>query len=157
VNIDNLNKLIDHLKKVPRGAFSMADWIRSTNFIRGREQLYRDAANIVTAQEAAGPEGEHTCGTVACIAGHAALLAAADGSATSAVEQSLSTDHIAEEWLGINHAFGRRLFLPDYLPLRGRDEAIRVLERLRDTGKVRWNELPDGYGDSVEAYRAMVE
>jgi hypothetical protein len=82
------------------------------------------------------------CRTVACIAGHAYLMAtkATTTSAINASSEEIET--VAAEFLGLDADQAALLFfdLPDHLTLSDVTvaQAIATLERLRDTGKITW-------------------
>jgi len=147
LNTENLQILIDHMKVMPKRAFNMGDWLMGPagayNFAG---QLEQDQAKaIIEAQKTA--ERGHPCKTVACIAGEAVLLAKARGEELGA----LGFAPAAAEWLGLTLGQSMALFTPgmDDLPAKrtggmvgiSKDEAIRTLEKLLETGEVDWSHL----------------
>lgn len=164
MNHANMDRLIDHLKKVPDQSFNMGDWFArvvqeddpmlqsylkryGTDLSRYKTThgyVVSDphpawAAGVVAMQESAGP---HDCGAVACIAGHAALLfTATEG---ESVADDVNVEQRAMNWLGLDLDQADALFVPSRLPagISYRNitakEAARVCEHLRDTGEVDW-------------------
>jgi hypothetical protein len=122
MNIDNINKLIGVLK--------------ATETFDMRSYYHDDAAP--------------GCGTPACIGGHAQALAG-----TSTPDHPFQTVVDAQEFLDITPEQGSDLFIlggwgvpneqkrlkvQNYgLNKVTREQAVRVLELLRDTGRVRWD------------------
>lgn len=158
MNVENINRLIDHLKKVPRKAFNLDRWFE--HVVPENDPLrdeYHDfyetddgfgvtedihpawAAEVLATQEGPGP---YDCNTVACIAGHAALLATVESGKRMEVEQSLRD--FAQDWLGLTSIQTSILFTPYDLPTGyfysdvTPQIAVRVCEHLRDTGEVDW-------------------
>lgn len=158
MNVANLNKLITHLRRVPRETFDLGIWFVRT-FERSdpllSQDFYleaRDAGDVrfdletahvevidaAWATEAA--EDPFKCSTVGCIAGHAALLLAAEtGNSTDG-----DISGFAQDWLGLASNTSNQLFTPSELPKPyvysdvTPEIAARVCERLRDTGVVDW-------------------
>lgn len=156
MNIDNINRLIDHLNKVPDQAFNLLFWLRRT-VRRDDPSLSEDdmlflpddedsmvlrrahpawAADVIAMQESGGP---YECNTVACIAGHASLL----GTAESGERPTEHTSVIAQKWLGLDDMQAEGLFLPFLPENKGWSEvtpkiAARACETLRDTGENDW-------------------
>ena len=108
MNIENMKALITHLEweENPVG-FDMGEWFSH----RGRVTVGEDIRNIVKF---------HSCGTVACIAGHAAIL-------SGLPLKDVSFWKLAEKWLGLTGDESRILFFgkwkedpnwddPDYDP-----------------------------------------
>lgn len=157
MNLANMNRLIDHLKKVPRDAFDMGEWFSRvissddplrdeyseiSSYSEGEEVIFEIhpawAAEVLTKQEGPGP---YDCNTVACIAGHAALLATAETK-----HRPEDIEYYAQDWLGLTNEQATRLFTPFGLTLPEGchyDDvtpqiAARACEHLRDTGEVDW-------------------
>lgn len=110
LNKENIGVLINHLKELPPENFDMADWIV-----------------------------ERSCGTVACIAGYAALLRAEEDPALTVrgsqvyfgEDRFRSVPAYAADWLGLPRSSASALFLPLPLPVYpGLADAIRMLEWL---------------------------
>lgn len=161
MNVENINRLIDHLKRVPETAFNMDEWFERivpaddpllseyTDSYQARPMWSDDytineihpawAAEVVAMQEGAGPD-PYKCNTVACIAGHAALLEAAE----TRLKPSLDIEDTARNWLGLTEDQADDLFMPSHLPDGKHYEdvtskiAVRVCEHFRDTGEVNW-------------------
>lgn len=75
----------------------------------------------------------HNCGTTACIAGYANILA----------RKSASNSDAARAWLGLDQDIAGDLFVPTGFPL-GRislPQAIITLKNLLATGKVDWSHV----------------
>lgn len=143
MNRTNLQTLIDALRTHTLAeqkdvGFNMSTYI-------GRPNLWRD-------QPMNTDHSGRNCGTVACIAGHAAWLAT-DADEVRDIDLTVVPD-LAKKWLGLDEYTARELFLGgysrpdspeflDYLTLDQLsavtlDQAIAVLEHLRDTGAVNW-------------------
>ena len=125
INIENIKKLITRLQKENKVSFNM----RSFFEIRGETVYYfSEVCHIVD---------ENFCGTNACIAGHASILAYEDGSVKPNDKRSISD--IGETWLGLDLETASFLFYGEWGSLqdnnRGlsgltKEEAITELERL---------------------------
>lgn len=164
MNTDNMNRLIGHLKKVPRKAFNLDMWFEHVVpeddplrdeyhdfYERGdgfgvTEDIHPAwAAKVLATQEGPGP---YDCNTVACIAGYAALLATAESGKRIDAEQPLKA--VAGVWLGLAYKQMTNLFTPAYGGEPGGmptgyfysdvtpQIAAHVCEHLRDTGEVDW-------------------
>jgi len=83
------------------------------------------------------------CGTVACIAGHAYLLATGNTVEEGIQADSDDIDRIAADYLGIDMCQAATLFydLPPDVTLCSvsAEDAIATLDRLARTGDVVWN------------------
>ena len=127
MNIENLNKLRDHLKQLPEEKFYMADWIVEATPQGGFKSV----------------KDWHHCGTAGCLAGWAAMLAHPEiktqeqmqrvlfaeneGFGTNAnVTPDVSSYNIygtwGKNWLGISSRSAFQLFAPDESEV---DEEIR--------------------------------
>lgn len=149
MNEQNITKLINHLKKVNRINFNMREWFdidRST-------YAYNLPSVLLDQME----KGHGDCGTVACIAGHAALLDAAENESpnSKAYNTRIGAMNKARVWLGLTSEQANELFLPghssnmpipDQIPL---DYAIVVLENLKKTGEVDWGDLTEFYSPAM--------
>ena len=86
----------------------------------------------------------HDCGTPACLAGHATVLALGyEGSSTDHEEmQSFSEDseEIAGDWLDLSYTECGVMFNCHPLPRHDatKEDALAMLNRAIETGKVRW-------------------
>jgi len=82
---------------------------------------------------------DEICGTVACIAGHAALLT--DPNAFTP-RRAGTAYNIARSWLDISVEQANKLFyalnFPGSIFDITEDQAVAALEHLRDTGEVDW-------------------
>lgn len=154
MNVENLNKLIAHMEAMPDTAFDLSIWLRGDLYVSGgRIDLWpSEARKIIAKQKTTGG-----CGTVACLAGEAMLLRTAElkrkpkpkvgdnwwGSGTHATMDIMEG---AQDWLGLTLRQAQALFIPwdnfDGDSQRResvtRAQAVVVLKRFRDTGKVRW-------------------
>ena len=97
MNLKNMRRLRARLRsrKNPVG-FDMRSWFTHN----GRQLVY--PAAICRAAE------EHSCGTVACLAGHAALLAWQSGDVPK--KQNDKVVDVATEWLGLDGGEVQQLF-----------------------------------------------
>lgn len=97
INLKNMRRLRAHLRsrKNPVG-FDMRAWFRHN----GR-QLVSPAAICRAAEE-------HACGTVACLAGHAALLAWQSGDVPK--KRNAKVVDVATKWLELDVGEVQRLF-----------------------------------------------
>lgn len=128
MNIENINKLIDHLRKTDPKSFDMGDWLSGYPH-------RKEAAEVLAAMEKRGG-----CGTSACIAGHAVILEAAENGAVYDMDLT-DPEYGAINWLGLNSGQAAILFYrcdPEVKPL----DAVVVLEHLRDSGVVDWSLSP---------------
>lgn len=110
MRIDRLNQLADALKNgLPGVKFDVADWLE----IRG-------------------------CGTTACVAGHAIILAGLAGS-PEAIEDLPRFSTTAQEWLELDDEDANELFYGGIGVLATAPMAARVVRRLAQTGEVDWS------------------
>jgi hypothetical protein len=141
MNKENVTKLIDHLKIMPKKAFSMNEWYAGPMI--DKDYQYHVKLKPVQIAETLKQqrEGEqHTCGTVACLAGYAMLLSQEGRKTTKKIDTD-DVSVIAQKWLGIDDAEAYRLFQPsilDYGAITPK-KAIRVLKHFRKTGEVNWS------------------
>lgn len=126
VNKENIAKVIKAIEGEAGATvgFNMCSWVDSD-----------DSADL----------GKWSCGTTACIAGHAYLLAT--GSTTAKAEKlaeddSNAIEKTAAEWLGIDQFKAMKLFWDIghdlNLDLITPEHAIATLTHLADTGEVDW-------------------
>lgn len=84
----------------------------------------------------------HSCGTVACVAGHAYLLAMQFNLARAKAADSDEIEDVAAAFLGIEGDAAAHLFydLPVEIDLQKvtPEMAIETLTRLAETGRVEW-------------------
>lgn len=120
VNVDNIKKLAARLRE-PDAAkhFDMSDYLR------------------LGAADETTPLGEaiHTCGTAACIAGWATVMALPD-----ATYMEVDEAKIGREFLGLTVDQSYALFLPDGVDFYTvtAEQAADVLDHLAETGEVVW-------------------
>jgi hypothetical protein len=161
VNRENVQKLIDHLKRIPTGAFDLSSWITVT-----RPELYADiglsrfnknkiidalrsdpkAARKLFAMQAES-DGTHTCGTAACIAGYAVMLQAAE---TAEIEPSYCHCTYSDQaggWLGLDYDEGRALFTPN----------LGLYDSDKDRTEIRADYVPKWTGVTVQHAIAVLE
>ena len=127
MNIDNINKTIQRIKDDQSVSFYMGDYILNDAVIQGNH-----------------------CGTACCLAGYATL-------AEFGTEANIPlngrhydgegyVDHFehAKAYFGIDENTADALFIPHigHINNTNKEDAIKVLEALRDTGEVIWNEIP---------------
>ena len=84
MNKKNLQKLLDHLKSQTKLGFNMENWFE------------HNGTQIFLSENALSIMKEHPCGTNACLAGHAAILAWEEGKYLD-----LSPADAAEKWLDL--------------------------------------------------------
>jgi len=128
MNIENIKLLIDTLQN---------DRLIVESDVGFNMQYYHARSTSHTDDKTG-----HDCGTVACIAGHASLIASGG--------TSHAPSH-ARHFLGLTHEQANSLFIPDFTDgLRVRwvsitlEQALLTLAKLRDTGKVDWSHTGDG-------------
>lgn len=120
LNIENAQKLVDHLKALPTASDVSVGFEMGTFYgppWRG------------------GDHSGHECGTVACIAGHAVLLAGRYDAATQTIDEGgKGWAACAQNWLGLTVQVADNLFFGYFsnLPIHKitLDEAVEELERL---------------------------
>ena len=127
MNLKNMRRLRARLRsrKNPVG-FEMQHWFRHN------KRFLTAPAAICRAAE------EHPCGTAACLAGHAALIAWQNGDMPR--KRYVYADDVATEWLGLDDWEACALFtgnwagLPEYTNLEDttKPQAITELTRLID-------------------------
>jgi hypothetical protein len=156
MNLENTAKLLAHLKRMKEldktHPFSLSNWYAGPNDEEFFELTQEVAAQRLAMMEgrATNPEDNFKCDTVACIAGHAALIEASEGGTLYTDGTELS--YGAQEWLGLDDAQRQALFTPSFFKrtenfLRNDDaayaqvtidDAIYAVEHLRDHGYVRY-------------------
>lgn len=156
MNVENMNKLIAQLRRIPREAFDLSEWFerrfalddpRIEDYGEGDYYEYEGLATVTVldpAWAAETAEDPFKCDTVACIAGHAALLAYADGSTKDA---STRIKRVATDWLDLTDGEASGLFTPSFSTMSvvldyetvTPEMAARVCEHFRDTGVVDWD------------------
>lgn len=141
-NTENINRLIEAIRTEERAAFNMNWWIIKKT---GDEDIDdyaipRELKDVIEA---------HPCGTVACIGGFCNLLV--DEPNSYEAHKFDPNSYAAHKFLGIPREDADALFYPgdgqgsyqQELSKRAYaaspKDAIRVLEHLRDTGKVDWS------------------
>lgn len=127
MNLKNMRRLRTRLRsrKNPVG-FEMQTWFRHNS-----RRLVSPAAMCRAVEK-------HPCGTAACLAGHAALLAWQNGDVPK--KQHVSIKDVATEWLGLDWEAAHRLFHGYWgnesdcalLPQLTKAQAIDELTRLID-------------------------
>jgi len=115
INIENARRLIKRLEadENPVG-FNMAVW-----FVHGIEG-HEDPGVICNIVK------EHSCGTVACLAGHAALEAWQSGDVRIT---NLKVQYVAQEWLGLSYGESRLLFHGHWGVSKTLKKAVRELTK----------------------------
>jgi hypothetical protein len=121
INVENMTRLIARLRSpAVEGHFNLASW-----FSRGSGSHDLPVGQTI-----------HACGTVACIAGHAEILARPNATYHSGAR------HIATAWLGLTNDQAFALFAPvssevNYGKVTA-SIAADVCQHLLDTGEVDW-------------------
>jgi hypothetical protein len=181
MNRENIQKLIDRLRKVPEGAFDLSRWLAvddpeplgfewAHDAYEGLTTRAEIAKLVLTKQDASA--GAHTCGTVGCIAGYAAVIALAE----DGVGANQLVSDVAEDWLGLDHTRAKALFtpncyselfeatstlvranyVPEYRAVKPR-HAVAVLEHLLATGEVDWRRAGWTPADYTECFTGVAE
>ncbi len=125
MNIKNLEKLVERLEDENNPVrFYMGDWFTH----QGKDVVHiSDIMEIIDY---------HSCGTAACLAGHAAILAAEDEDTVISCENYLDTslEEIAKSWLDLDSEEAPNLFMGRWSPHDLSDitkpEAIKQLRHL---------------------------
>ena len=158
MNIENINKLIEHLrynnlsKKTVENrkvvGFNMAIWGR---YIEKRPRYIEK--DLKPGDPGYFPDySGHGCGTTACLAGHIYLMEIGKDKFLERVERTeIDPDYYLDEtdmiergakYLDVSYKTASKLFgiKQRHLPLKDvtLDEAIAVLENLKVTGRVNW-------------------
>jgi hypothetical protein len=153
LNRDNIDKVIARIRKNKEFVFNMSTWGLATV---NEEGQFIDATGDVV--------DEHVCGTAACIAGFCVVVSHND-----TIPANTAASAEGKKYLGLTYWQARRLFMPEYdndgryfsgnkdlcaiQPMDATaDQAIRVLEHLRDTGEVDWRVAVDEYYNHKEAH-----
>jgi hypothetical protein len=129
MNVENIRALAARLRApATQGHFNMGIYF---NF-NGEENRYSTVAQDI-----------HTCGTTACIAGFAYIMAKPDGPSYEADRNWNFTDfrgrEIAKSWLGITETQAFNLFESNARLDITPEQAAQVLDRLAETGEVSWD------------------
>jgi hypothetical protein len=136
MNTANLDKLIAHMEAMPDKAFDLSKWMEGPLYEYGGLIISDSviAAEVLHKQRTTGG-----CGTVACIAGEAAILAVAEKAADVKPPLSVSVPKLAQEWLNLTDLQADTLFTPGtYYPRSEvtKAQALAVLKALRATGRL---------------------
>ena len=126
MNLKNMRKLraVLRSRKNPV-AFDMANWFHHNH------RRIRTATGICNVVE------KHSCGTAACLAGHAAILAWQSGDIPK-FRKNMNVSTVAAEWLGLDSFKSHNLFMGQWggqnklLRKITKPEAIAELTRLID-------------------------
>ena len=147
MNLKNMRRLRARLRsrKNPVG-FEMQLWLRHN------KRFLTAPAAICRAAE------KHPCGTAACVAGHAALIAWQSGDMPKE-RRAVSIQNVAADWLGLDDWDARSLFtgnwenIPHYTALEDitKAQAITELTRLIDA-----ETAPGQYGAALARAKEMV-
>jgi hypothetical protein len=100
----------------------------------------------------------HTCGTAACIGGFAAILAK-DG-LKNLPRYAENIDLIAADFLGLDGEQAGSLFYPGATEngwQASAENAIEVLEHLKETGEANWSRITIDPSDHDRAYQEFLE
>lgn len=124
MNKTNMRRLVRHLVSRKRAVgFDMRTYFRHNS-----SRLHRPSAIIRAAET-------HACGTVACIAGHAALLAWLDGAPR---RSGVSVHRVAHDWLRLDFMESYDLFMGRWTGKRIHDitvkDAVAELRRMIAVG-----------------------
>lgn len=148
LNVENLNMLIEHLEKTSADNFDMQNWLEGPGMYKTGQDL---KAMIKQMQTTGG------CGTVGCIAGHAALLARALEFKTTDIFGDIKI--IATQWLGLSYEGSGRLFLPENtygnVISKKLPTVIRTLKHLRDTKRISWSVPVSAYPSAYSVVGAQ--
>lgn len=131
MNRENIQKVRDHIAALDAGRFNMTDY-----FVlpadEGRDR-YTDAARRQYGSNAAALEG--SCGTAACIAGHALALLLPEQPIPDKPKE------VAADLFDIGDDEANELFVPDARTNSRTTpaQAVRVLDHLLETGLVDWS------------------
>ena len=122
LNVENAEKLLDHLRLAPDDKFDMGKWL-------GHNGTATDRIGDVI-----GCEMEHIyefgCGTSACLAGHAVAVAAHDG-----WRYGTRVAYAARDWLGLSGADADLLFYGNwnqFIPMTMAQEMMEGYEEDED-------------------------
>jgi hypothetical protein len=135
MDVANIQALIQRLRApATQGHFDMGSYFRT-------DDDYVEEDDTPVAQSV------HNCGTVACIAGHAAIMAHPEAPTNAFDMESYGGEDlhtIATTYLGLTELQASELFTPRYNGTRvdyaivTAEQAAAVLENLIETGEVTW-------------------
>lgn len=127
MNVEAIKKVRRHLGKIKARHFDMSDF-----FVLGDGE-YTEIARKKFRTNGEALEG--SCGTAACIAGHALALLLPTEPIPADPEEA------ARKLFGLSREEGHDLFVPHYHTndRTTRAQAVRVLDHLLATGEVDWN------------------
>ena len=151
VNKANVQRVIEAIFAEEQASFDMRGWIAAKDLLGVR------VIPTLFVTNAQRDEPLAPCNTAACIGGFCDLLIFEDnfghapankreiGEFWNSERKSAkgpSTNRVAK-FLGIDNSATYDLCFPQFLSRRTKAEAIRVLETLRDTGEVKWENPSD--------------
>ena len=127
MNLKNMRRLVRHLRSKKNSVgFDMASWFRHNR------QILITPTGVCRAVE------KHPCGTAACLAGHAAILAWQSGDMPKTRRANIKD--VATAWLGLDYNEAYELFHGNWLGQHQvlsdltKDQAIAELNRLIEKG-----------------------
>lgn len=122
VNKEAIDKTIALIKKASANKIKMSSW-------------FSDGKGVDIPESEFNP---HKCKTTACIAG---WVQAANPKKTDSIYLKMHTSTYAQYVLNISGEQSTQLFyscVDGFTPAKRKKAVIKVLENLRDTGKVKW-------------------
>lgn len=121
INVENVRRVRDLIAQLEAGRFDMTVWAARTSGVAE-----------VCAEDVV-PTLLHDCNTAACIGGWTEAL-------LGTPETGADDDTIVGKYhFGMTEDEAGALFYPNAMPRRTQAEAVAVLDRLIETGKVDWD------------------
>ena len=148
-NKENINKVIETIKAcIPGVHFSMSDYLFSYDLDQTSKKWLSEI--LERSKDPLKESEKDNCGTVGCIAGFCVLTMISDKQGAVIQDYDEIEDETGREYLGITETQALQLFnwdelIPNTLPsLKAfgevtREDAVKVLEHLRDTNEVDWS------------------
>lgn len=127
MNRENIEKLAAHLDQIDERTFFMDNWIGRTLLdderVRGGIYLFDE----LPTPDKVLPPTEHSCGTAACVAGHAVILLGTDEQRRTCGADVGAIKYVAAGLLGLDQPQAYALFYGPWGTAREAAGALREL------------------------------
>lgn len=124
-----------------KAAFNMSSWLVFEDTCPSREHFLYSMPN----RSDITPEAEHSCNTIACLAGFAIMLFDKETTDKAKNDRHVSYERTARKLLGLNDLESRELFVGRIDSRVTGAEAAKVVRHFAETGQVDWDIISKPY------------